>query len=259
MYYSGKGCKKDDDKAIECFQKAAEAGTYNTQHITHNIRHNTSCSFHFTPFLHFSYMWMHSVFHFYLISLQLGLISGYTWLGFMYQQRMFNSCILGQKTEEFDAFEDEERSNRYYVKAAYKSEPFACDKMVGFYLRAVRGFEDDEQDQDEGIREECKKPENLEKHNRNILLLIQYAYLGLHTDLKVVQAMKDKLIQYLPRAIAILWQKMKVFLLIDDEYGLHDEKKIIFFMMLFECKSIDYNYEFQPTGSVMTFRDYYDK
>jgi hypothetical protein len=154
------------------------------------------------------------------------LVSGYTWLGFVYQQLQNQNPETKSTEVNYD-----ELSTRYYIKAAYKSEPFACDKLVNFYEKtlgnAPNKFED--------MNEEMKG---------NLLNLVQFAYLGLHTDVKVVQVMKDVLTDYLPVAILVIWAKFKDFMLIDPDLLYSDEKKVIFFMMLFECKSILYDLVF---------------
>jgi hypothetical protein len=122
-------------------------------------------------------------------------------------------------------------STQYYIKAAYKSEPFACDKLVNIYERSLSDFADMEVNQ---LNEETKQ---------NLLKLVQFAYLGLHNDVNVVQQMKDILTVYLPGAICVLWTKFKDFILVDPDLLYADEKKVIFFMMLFECKSIHYDFD----------------
>lgn len=74
----------------------------------------------------------------------------------------------------------------------------------------------------------------------NLLKLVQFSYLGLHNDVNVVQAMHEVLMTYLPVAIRVLWDQFKDFILLDPDLLYVDEQKVIFFMMLFECKSIHY-------------------
>lgn len=157
----------------------------------------------------------------------LGLVSGFTWLGFVYQQ-------LHNQKQNLNSMDTEpnydELSTQCYIKAAYKSEPFACDKLVNFYEKSLG---DDPKHIDE----------NDEDKKTNLLKLVQFAYLGLHNDVQVVQPMKDILDEYISVAILVLWQKFKDFILVDPDALYMDEKKVIFFMMLFECKSIYFDFE----------------
>jgi hypothetical protein len=152
-----------------------------------------------------------------LILILQGLVSGDTWLGFMYHHAG-----------------DLDKSMKHYTIAACKSEPFACEKLVTHYSQNI----DLNSMENEKNFVDLMKNETINLKSR-LLNTVKFAYLGLHNDVKVIEPMKKKLTIYLPFAISALWINMKQFLLIDDN-PLSDETKIIFFMMLFECKSVYY-------------------
>jgi len=74
---------------------------------------------------------------------------------------------------------------------------------------------------------------------KNLLNLVQFSYLGLHKDIDVVPEMKERLEKFIPAAVCVCWQQMKVFALIEELP--EDIFKLIFFVMLFECKSINWD------------------
>jgi len=139
-------------------------------------------------------------------SVEKELVSGYTWLAFLYQN---SEC----------SFYNVNKAIEYYRKSAGWSEPFACDKLANGYSQGENFF--------------------FGGFTRDVNQAVLYAYLGIHSSASLKSKERENarkiLSNELPEAINNYWAKMKEFYFV-EELNL-EEKRIIFFIMLFECRS----------------------